>query len=40
MRWARHVTRMGEHRDAYRILMEIQKEIDHWEDLDVGGRII
>jgi hypothetical protein len=28
---------MGEKRNAYRILWEIQKERDHWEDQDVGG---
>jgi hypothetical protein len=27
----------GEKRNAYRILWEIQKERDHWEDQDVGG---
>jgi hypothetical protein len=36
MRWAGHVARMGEKRNAYRILWEIQKERDHWEDQDVG----
>jgi hypothetical protein len=29
MRWARHVARMGEKRNAYRILWESQKERDH-----------
>jgi hypothetical protein len=29
MRWAGHVARMGEKRNAYRILMESQKERDH-----------
>jgi hypothetical protein len=33
MRCAGHVTRMGEKRNAYRILVER----DHWEDQDVGG---
>jgi hypothetical protein len=28
---------MGEKRNAYRILVESQKERDHWEDQDVGG---
>jgi hypothetical protein len=28
---------MGEKRDAYRYWWESQKEIDHWEDQDVGG---
>jgi hypothetical protein len=38
MRWAVHVTRMGEERNAYRIYWwESQKERDHWEDQDVGG---
>jgi hypothetical protein len=37
MRWAGHVARMGEKRNAYGILVEIQKERDHWEDQDVGG---
>jgi hypothetical protein len=33
MRWAGHVARMGEKRNAYRILWESQKE----KDQDVGG---
>jgi hypothetical protein len=37
LRWAGHVTRMGETRNAYRILWESQKEGDHQEDQDVGG---
>jgi hypothetical protein len=37
MRWAGHVSRMGEKRNAYGIFVEIQKERDHWEDQDVGG---
>jgi hypothetical protein len=28
---------MGEKRNAYRVLVESQKERDHWEDQDVGG---
>jgi hypothetical protein len=28
---------MGEKRNAYRILVESQKERDHWKDQDVGG---
>jgi hypothetical protein len=28
---------MGEKRNAYRILVENQKEREHWEDQDVGG---
>jgi hypothetical protein len=35
MRWAGHVARMMEKRIAY--WWEIQEEIDHWEDQDVGG---
>jgi hypothetical protein len=31
---------MGEKRIAYRILVVNQKERDHFEDLDVDGRII
>jgi hypothetical protein len=27
----------GEKRNAYRILVEIQKERDHWEDQDIVG---
>jgi hypothetical protein len=30
----------GEKRNAYRILMESQKERDHYEDQDIGGWII
>jgi hypothetical protein len=37
MRWAGHVARLGEKRNAYRILVESQKERDHLEDQDVGG---
>jgi hypothetical protein len=33
MRWARHVARIGEKRNAYRILVVR----DHWEDQEVGG---
>jgi hypothetical protein len=31
---------MGEKRNAYRLLWEIQRERDQWEDQDVGGWII
>jgi hypothetical protein len=34
MRWAGHVTRMGEKRNAYRILVGKPEVRDHWEDLD------
>jgi hypothetical protein len=37
MRWAGHVARMGEKRIAYRILVNSQKERDHWKDQDVDG---
>jgi hypothetical protein len=37
MRWTGHVARMGEKRNACRILVGIQKERDHLEDHDVGG---
>jgi hypothetical protein len=37
MKWAGHVARMGEKRNAYRIMVGSQKESDHWEDQDVGG---
>jgi hypothetical protein len=30
----------GEKRNAHRILVGSQKERDHYENLDVGGRII
>jgi hypothetical protein len=28
---------MGEKRSSYKILLESQKERDHWEDQNVGG---
>jgi hypothetical protein len=31
---------MREKRNAYRILVGNNKERDHWEDLDISGRII
>jgi hypothetical protein len=34
MRWAGHVGRIGEKMNVYRILLESQKERDHWEDQD------
>jgi hypothetical protein len=37
MRWAGHVARMGEKRNAYRVLVGKPEERDHWEDQDVGG---
>jgi hypothetical protein len=40
MRWAGHVTRMGEKCNAYGILAKSQKKTDQWEDQDVNGWII
>jgi hypothetical protein len=37
MRWAGHVARMGEKRNAHKILWGGQKERDHYEDQEVGG---
>jgi hypothetical protein len=37
IRWARHLARMGEKWNAYRILRENQKERDHWVEKGVGG---
>jgi hypothetical protein len=37
MRWAGHVARTREKRNAYRILVGKPKERDHWEDKNVGG---
>jgi hypothetical protein len=34
---AGHVARMGEKRNAYRILMENLEGKNHWEDQDVRG---
>jgi hypothetical protein len=41
MRWAEHVARMGEKKNAYRVLVgkpEVKR--DHWEEQDIGGWII
>jgi hypothetical protein len=40
IRWTGNVARMGEKRNAYRLLWENQRERDHLEDQDVGGWII
>jgi hypothetical protein len=40
MKWTRHVERVGEKRNAYRILVGSQNERDYYEDVDVSGRII
>jgi hypothetical protein len=37
MKWAGHVARMREKRNAYRIVVGNPEERDHWEDQDVGG---
>jgi hypothetical protein len=37
MRWAGHVARMKEERNAYRILVGKPEGRDHWEDQGVGG---
>jgi hypothetical protein len=40
MRWAGHVTHMGERRGVYRVLVEKPKERDHLVDPGVDGKII
>ena len=40
IRWAGHVARMGEGRGVHRVLVVNLREIDHWGDPDVDGRII
>jgi hypothetical protein len=40
MRWTGHVARVSENRNAYRTWWESQKKRDHYEDLDIGWRII
>jgi hypothetical protein len=37
MRWAGHISRMGERRMHIEYWWESQKERDHYEDQDVGG---
>jgi hypothetical protein len=39
IRWAGHVTRMGEERRAYMVLVESPKESDNLEDRGVDGRM-
>jgi hypothetical protein len=34
------VARIGEKRYSYRILVKNQKKRTHWEDVDVGGRLM
>jgi hypothetical protein len=40
MRWAGHAARMGERRNACRILVGKPEGKNHWEDQDVDGRTI
>jgi hypothetical protein len=40
MKWAEHVTRVGEMRNAYNTLVGNLKRRDHSEDLGVDGRIV
>jgi hypothetical protein len=40
MRWAGHIACMGRRRMHVRFWWEGQKERDHQEDMDVGGKII
>jgi hypothetical protein len=40
MRWTGHIARMGKRGMHIGFWLESQKERDHYEDLDVGGRII
>jgi hypothetical protein len=39
-RWAGHVARMGEKRNAYRLLVGKPEGKNHYEDQDIGGWII
>jgi hypothetical protein len=39
MRWEGHIARMGDKRNAFRV-MKSRKERDHCEDLDIDRRII
>jgi hypothetical protein len=40
MRWSGHVARMGEMRNAYKVLVGKCEGRDHSEDLGVDGKII
>jgi hypothetical protein len=40
MRWEGHVVRTGRREMYIRLWWESQKERDHWEDVDVAGRIL
>jgi hypothetical protein len=37
MRWVGHAARMGEMKNAYRMLVGEPEGKRHWEDQDVGG---
>jgi hypothetical protein len=39
MRWARHIARMGEVRNAYKILVRKPEKRNHSEGLSIDGRI-
>jgi hypothetical protein len=40
MRWAGHVARIGDKRNAYKILEGKPEGKNHWEDQDVGGKTV
>jgi hypothetical protein len=40
MRWAKHVTGMGEMRNSYKAYLKNLNRRDHLEDPGIGGRII
>jgi hypothetical protein len=40
MRWARHMARMGEGRNVYRVCWESPKEKDDFEDQGIDGRMV
>jgi hypothetical protein len=40
MRWTGHVARKRKKQTAYWVVVGKPKERDHFEDLDVGGRMI
>jgi hypothetical protein len=40
MRWVGHVTRLGERRGAYRVLVGKSEGENHLEDLDIDRRIV
>jgi hypothetical protein len=40
MKWARHIARMGEVRNAYKMLVRKPEGRDHLEDLGMDGRIL